>query len=55
MSDPQNYRDMSLLNTAYKMYARILNNGLKIIIEGFIEEEQMGLIMQQIIEKHRIQ
>lgn len=62
--DCANYRGISLTDTAYKIYAKILNNRLSILMEHLITEEQMGFrkgrstidgvfILQQIIEKHR--
>ena len=41
-SDPQNYRGISLLDTTYKVYARIVNNRLKTITDSLLLEEQMG-------------
>ncbi len=40
--DPDNYRGISLLDTTYKIYARIINERLKIIADHLISEEQMG-------------
>jgi hypothetical protein len=37
-----NYRGISLLDSAYKLYARILNKRLKTISECILLEEQMG-------------
>ena len=41
-TNPNNYRGISLLDTAYKIYTRILNERLKIIADHLISEEQMG-------------
>lgn len=59
-----NYRGISLLNSAYKVYSRIINNRLKIITDALLCEEQSGFrkgrscidnvfIIQQLIEKRR--
>ena len=59
-----NYRGISLLNTGYKIYSRLLTKRLKEIIEVILSEEQSGFrngrscidnifSLQQIIEKHR--
>ena len=63
-NDCGNYRGISLIDTAYKIYAKILNNRIKTIMEHLIGEEQMGFrkgrstidgvfTLQQIMEKHR--
>lgn len=59
-----NYRGISLLNTAYKIYTKILTKRLQNIIDSVILQEQTGFrkgrsctdnifIAKQIIEKHR--
>lgn len=59
-----NYRGICLLNTAYKIYAKIVTNRLNIIADTIILEEQNGFrrnrscidgvfTLAQIIEKHR--
>jgi hypothetical protein len=59
-----NYRGISLLDSVYKLYARILNQKLKTISECILLEEQMGFrqgqsitdaifTLKQIIEKRR--
>lgn len=40
--NPNNYRGISLLDTSYKIYAKIMNERLKIIADHLISEEQMG-------------
>ena len=63
-SNCDHYRGISLLNTGYKIYSRILVKRLKNIIETILSEEQSGFrpsrscidnvfSLQQIIEKHR--
>ena len=58
------YRGISLLNTGYKIYSKIITRRLRNIIEAIILEEQSGFrqnrscidnvfSLQQIIEKHR--
>lgn len=37
-----NYRKISLLDAAYKIYAKILNKGIKVITEELIGEDQTG-------------
>jgi hypothetical protein len=39
---PQNYIGISLLNTSYKIYAKILNEKLKVHSEKFLMELQCG-------------
>ena len=41
-SDVKNYRGITLLNTAYKIYASILNDMLVKELEGKLGEEQLG-------------
>jgi sorting nexin-29 len=38
----KNYRGLSLLNTLYKIYARIVNKRLRTISEALLQEEQNG-------------
>ncbi|NSM56166.1 RNA-directed DNA polymerase [Wolbachia endosymbiont of Atemnus politus] len=63
-SDCNNYRGISLLNTGYKIYAKILNNKLRSITESKLGEEQNGFrkgrscidpafTLKILIEKHR--
>lgn len=60
----ENYRGISLLNSASKIYSRIINNRIKGITDVFLEEEQVGFrkgrscsdnvfTIKQIIEKRR--
>lgn len=60
----ENYRGISLLNVAYKLYARVINNRLKKIADVLLLEEQNGFrkgrscndnitAIRQIIEKRR--
>lgn len=42
ISECSNYRGISLLNTCYKLYAKIINKRLVPIIETYIEEYQHG-------------
>lgn len=59
-----NYRGISLLSTAYKIYSKIINERLKLIAEVLLEEEQSGFrkgrscsdnifILKRLIEKRR--
>jgi hypothetical protein len=41
-TNPENYRGISLLNTCYKIYSRLLNNNLKTFTEQFTLEFQNG-------------
>lgn len=63
-TNPENYRGISLLNTAYKIYARVLGNRLKTIADAIMLEEQSGFrkgrsctdnifSVKQLIEKRR--
>jgi hypothetical protein len=38
----ENYRGLSLLNTSYKVYSKILTNRLKVIADKLFLEEQSG-------------
>jgi hypothetical protein len=40
--EPQNYRDISILNTCYKIYSKILNIKLHKYSEAFMTETQTG-------------
>ena len=40
--DCNNYRGISLVDTAYKVYTRIINKRLQMIAENLISEEQSG-------------
>jgi hypothetical protein len=62
----ENYREISLLNTGYKIYASIMKNKLTKCYENLIGEEQNGFRKGQscsdgyfslklIIEKQRVQ
>lgn len=42
--DPKNYRPISLLNLDYKIFAAILDERLKEILQKFIAEEQAGFL-----------
>jgi hypothetical protein len=61
-TDTNNYRGISLLDTIYKIYAKILNEGLKTIADNLLSEERMGFrkgrscidaifTLKQVIEK----
>lgn len=63
-SNCENYRGISLLNTAYKIYSKIVTARLNKIAENILMEEQTGFrggrsctdntfTIKQIIEKHR--
>jgi hypothetical protein len=60
----KNYRGIILLNTVYKIYARIVNRRLRTISKARLEEQQNGsgtgrsttdniFILQQVFEKRR--
>jgi hypothetical protein len=38
----ENYGGLSLLNTSYKVYSKILSNRLKVIADKLLLEEQSG-------------
>lgn len=42
--DVKNYRPVSLLNTDYKIYAKILENRLKWYLVDYINEDQSGFL-----------
>jgi hypothetical protein len=61
-TNTNNYRGISLLDTIYKIYAKILNERLKTIADTLLSEEQMGFrkgrsctdaifTLKQVIEK----
>lgn len=63
-NDCNNYRGISLIDTAYKVYAKVIQQRLQNISENLLIEEQNGFrkgrsctdntfIVKQIIEKHR--
>ncbi len=63
-TNTQNYRGICLLDTTYKVYARILNRRLKTIAEALLSEEQTGFrkgrsctdaifILKRLIEERR--
>jgi len=62
-SNPDNYRGISLLNTGYKIYSKIISKRLTVIVEVLLLEEENGFrkgrscmdgifSASQIIEKH---
>ena len=62
-NNPDNYRGISLLNTAYKIYSKIIVKRLTVIVEALLLEEQNGFrkgrscmdcifSASQLIEKH---
>jgi hypothetical protein len=63
-NNPDNYRGISLLNTRYKIYSKIIAKRLRVIADILLLEEQYGFRKgrsrmdfifpaSQIIEKHR--
>lgn len=40
LKDPKNYRPISLLNIDYKIFAKLLEEGLKEFLKRFIKEDQ---------------
>ena len=63
-NDCENYRGISLMNTGYKIYAKIINNRIMKIADCLIGEEQSGFrkgrscidnvfVIKQIIEQRR--
>jgi len=63
-NNPDNYRGISLLNTGYKIYSKVIAKRLTVIAKALILEEPSGfkkgrscidciLFASQIIEKHR--
>ena len=62
--NPDDYRGISLLNTGYKIYSKIIAKRLTVIAEALLVEEQNGFrkgrscmdcifATSQLIEKHR--
>lgn len=43
----KNYRPISLLNLYYKVFAKILDDRIKIFLINFIKEEQTGFLLQR--------
>lgn len=42
LTSPKNYRPISLLNTDYKIYAKILAERIKKVLNEYISEDQVG-------------
>jgi len=48
--DPRNYRPITLLNTDYKMYTRILSRRMRQVVHEFISESQKGFMPRELIQ-----
>ena len=42
--DPRNYRPLTMLNTDYKIYTKVLANRLKKVVHQFVSETQKGFV-----------
>ena len=42
--DPRNYRPLTMLNTDYKIYTKVLANRLKKVVHHFVLEAQKGFV-----------
>ena len=42
--DPRNYRSITLLNTDYKIFTRVLANRMKTVVHEFVSECQKGFV-----------
>ena len=42
--DPRNYRPITLLNTDYKIFTRVLANRMKKVVHEFVSECQKGFV-----------
>ena len=48
--DPRNYRPITLLNTDYKIFTRILANRFKEVVHEFVSREQKGFVPRELIQ-----
>ena len=48
--DPRNYRPITLLNTDYKMYTRILSRRMRQVVHEFISTSQKGFMPRELIQ-----
>ena len=47
--DPRNYRPITLLNSDYKIYTKILANRMKTVVHEFVSDTQKGFVPKEII------
>lgn len=50
LKDPKNYKLISLLNTVYKIFTKILAERLNVFLKDFIKEDQAGFLPGQQIK-----
>ena len=43
-TDVRNYRPLTMLNTDYKVYTKVLANRLKTVVHQFVSEAQKGFV-----------
>ena len=48
--DPRNYRPITLLNTDYKMYTRIMARRMRDVVHEFVSESQKGFVPRELIQ-----
>ena len=47
--DPRNYRPITLLNTDYKIFTRILSKRMSTVVHQFVSESQKGFVPEVFI------
>lgn len=52
LADMKNYRPISLANTDYKIFTRLLNNKIKLISDGLINKHQLGFLQGRYIAEN---
>ena len=48
--DPRNYRPITLLNTDYKMYTRVMARRMRDVVHEFVSESQKGFVPRELIQ-----